>query len=285
MDFAAIGWFKQVILLMAIISICTEKSAASLIQKSSKQESEIDSAYLPQARLKTDNKSSIKKKSCQEIGISYQGVYSFETDKYYIGICQLEGNFYYHRQSKIDGNSILIPAESVFGGSVFKAISGKTVYFVGKDGSYYYSSVMSNNNEIVLEPEIIPTPISFDRYVADRGISFSLASIKFNNFARINSANWQAGSLQNRSNENESSICIKDKSVLDPNFENWQNLLGKSADVANDYAINNGHNFVYDEVFPERASIETKEGKVVNLNIAATNEVIEQVCVTPTEDI
>lgn len=95
---------------------------------------------------------------CHNVNPAYQEVYGFETENHYINICQLDNEFFYYRQSKIDAsNKLLIPAESILRGDVFQATARKTTYFVGIESDRYYSSVMSNNNEIVFEPEILPT--------------------------------------------------------------------------------------------------------------------------------
>lgn len=95
---------------------------------------------------------------CHNVSTAYQEVYGFETENYYINICQLDDEFFYYRQSKLDAsNKLLIPAESILQGDVFQATADRTTYFVGIESDRYYSSVMSNNNEIVFEPEILPT--------------------------------------------------------------------------------------------------------------------------------
>jgi hypothetical protein len=99
-----------------------------------------------------------KEVKCHNVNTAYQEVYGFQTENYYINICQLDDEFFYYRQSKLNAsNKLLIPAESILRGDVFQATAGKTTYFVGIESDRYYSSVMSNNNEIVFEPEILPT--------------------------------------------------------------------------------------------------------------------------------
>jgi len=98
---------------------------------------------------------------CNNVNTAYQEVYRFETENHHINICQLDSEFYYYRQSKSDvKNRLLIPAESLVRGDVFQATAGKTTYFVGMDSDRYYSSVMSNDNEIVFEPEIPAAPVA-----------------------------------------------------------------------------------------------------------------------------
>ncbi|MBE9046517.1 hypothetical protein IQ255_19240 [Pleurocapsales cyanobacterium LEGE 10410] len=113
-----------------------------------------DRSLLIQNELKTDSWLANKLSFCQEINPAYREVYSFETENYYINICQSNAGFYYHRQSKhYEAKAVLIPA-TVLRDNVFQATSGKTRYFVGKEGELHYSSVMQNNQEIVFEPEL-----------------------------------------------------------------------------------------------------------------------------------
>ena len=61
----------------------------------------------------------------------------------------------YYRKSKTDPDSaILVPAQIVFNEETFKAVHGKTIYFVGINSEGYYSSVMHSNNQIIFEPEL-----------------------------------------------------------------------------------------------------------------------------------
>ena len=221
--------------------------------------------------------------TCQQTNITYQEVYSFETENFYISICQLGSNFYYYRQSKKDLENILvIPAQAAFGREVFQATSGKIIYFVGKDGDRYYSSVMLNNNEVVFEPELPPEPLVFSPEIIDRGVAFSFSQIGSIDSYNWRSARWKVDPSEKSANNDRSAICTRDKSTFSPYFDGWSNLLGKTTDVANNYATNNGHNFIYKANSQDQASIETKEGAIINLNIATPSKIIEQVCVTPT---
>ena len=293
MSFTAIGWCKQVIL-----SITTVFCFGNIIAPSIAEETERHSEIIPSFHgevvydyniLPTDyrrnSELSPEESKCQKIDTIYQDIYNFETENYYISICQQGNSFYYHRESKLDPtNVILIPARIAFGGNVFQATSGKTVYFVGKEGNRYYSSVMLNSNEIVLEPALLPTPTSFTPDIVNSGVSFSFDNIRLNNLKQTINADSHPELSADRRNKDNSLICIQDSSVLNPNLDRWQNLIGKSTEVANDYAVNNGHSFIYDRVSPDKAAIETKEGKIVNLNIA-TGDKIERVCVPKTDDI
>ncbi len=283
MSFAAIAWCKRAILLIAIICYYRGKTTPALSGEINSQGFDFKYSSLQVNYQKEYSQSSQQRSSCQEINHTYSQVYSFETDYHHINICQQEDDYYYHRQSKLNPTrNTIIPAKEVFRGGVFQATSGKIIYFAGKDSDRYYSSVMLNNNEIILEPELLPTPTSFDQDIVNSRLSFSFGDITLNNITPTTNANWQSESSQN---SDASLVCVKDSSILNPSLDNWQKLLGKSPDTANKYATNNGHNFVYDDVFPDRALIETKEGKIINLNIATTNELIEQICIQPTEDI
>lgn len=97
----------------------------------------------------------VTRAECHNLNTAYQNVYSFETENHHINICQVGKKFYYYRQSKLDANdNLLVPAEALVRGNIFLAKAGKITYFVGMDSDRYYSSVMSNNNEIVFEPQI-----------------------------------------------------------------------------------------------------------------------------------
>ena len=115
--------------------------------------------YATQNQLPTALLVAQKSSTCQKLNAAYQEIYSFETKSYYINVCRLDNNFYYHRQGKLDKQKVvLIPAQAMFGG-IFQAIRGNTTYFVGKDGDRHYSSVMSNDHEMIFEPEL-PLPSS-----------------------------------------------------------------------------------------------------------------------------
>ena len=234
MNIAAPGWCKQAILLIATIYCYGGIIVPSMAEKSEQQ---IDFEYnrLP-TNYQRESQLSKEELTCQKIDATYQDIYSFEIESYYINICQQGNSFYYHRQSKLDPtNATLIPAMAVFGGSVFQATKGKTVYFVGKDGDRYYSSVMLNNNEIVLEPALLPTPTSFTKDIIDRGISFSFGNIKLNNLNQTVNVSQQSEFSLDKHNSDNSLVCIQDSSVLNPSFDNWQDSSDKSTKVANNY--------------------------------------------------
>lgn len=225
---------------------------------------------------KTEGLSLLAQKTfiCQNLDSAYQEVYSFETEEYFISICQLEEDFYYYRQSKENiKETLLVRAESVFGGDVFQATDGRTIYFIGQDGDRYYSSVMKNNSEIVFEPEIESTAISSDNI---QSVSSATAIDNPETEVEVD--------LELRNPENFSSqslICANENSAFHPHLDGWQKLIGKSPDIANRYAIDNGHNFIYRQNSPQQALIKTREGGVVNLDIAVAQDTIDRVCVEP----
>lgn len=230
-------WYKQLTLLLATVSLWIEPSFA-------------------------DTKSATEVVECPQINAAYQEVYSFETENYYINVCQLDNDFYYHRQSKIDStNNIFVPAKPVFNGSVFQATVGKIDYFVGIDSDRYYSSVMLNSNEIVLEPEIESTTLQVSE-VTDRSLQ---------------NASLELDSPQETA---QTSICAGEKSAFHPGLDGWQKLIGSSTRSANKFAVNNGHNFDYDRTEnPNFAFITTKAGEIIDLSVVPASEIVERVCV------
>jgi hypothetical protein len=164
---------------------------------------------------------------CEIINSTYQEIYSFETEDYYINICQLGDDFYYHRQAKFEQNTVLIPAQAVFSGNVFQATDGKTDYFVGKNGDRYYSSVMKNNHEIVFEPELQQYPaLSPELTEANATLPRDL---------EINQASNASLELDNPDDASESVlICTQEKSAFHPFLAGWQKLRGKSTAIANE---------------------------------------------------
>ena len=286
MSFTKISWCKQAILLITITCCYGGKAFASLAEKTKSANINNNYKHLQINYSQKQGLTSSPGLSCSEINLTYQEVYKFKTENYYINICRVENDFYYYRQSKSNAeDNLLVPAQPVFGGDIFKATSGKEIYFIGKDSDRYYSSVMLNDNEIVLEPELIPTPITFSQDIVDSGVSFFFGGVRLNSLHNPTNASSIQNIPQNGENSKYPLICVKDDSVLDPNFNDWQSLLGKSTATVNEYAINNGHNFVYHDDSRDRATIKTKEGKIVDLNIAATSEIVEQVCIKSTENI
>lgn len=218
--------------------------------------------------------------SCSNINAAYQEVYSFETENYYINICQLERKFYYHRQSKLNGNNILAPAQTVARGDVFQATVGKITYFVGVDSDRHYSSVMLNNNEIVFEPEIQSSTSTPSLQIAEISSQGKSSTDYQNN--QTNDRNLSNASLGLDDSGADSAsplVCAREKSAFHPHLNGWQKLIGKSTISANQYALSNGYNFSYDQENPNLALITTQDGATINLSIASNTEVVEQVCI------
>lgn len=215
---------------------------------------------------------------CQQANATYREVYSFETEYYLINICQLNGDFYYYRQSKYDhSDQILISAQPVDRGNVFQASDDQTTYFVGKNGDRYYSSVMQNDDEIVFEPEL---PSS------NSNLSEDLTEVNSSLPAKTKIPTENASlELDNRESTSEqSAVCTQGKSTFDPRLDGWYKLLGKSTTTASKYAVNNGYKFIYSEQTPESASIIVEDEVVVNLSITTPNSTIKQVCVQSQAD-
>lgn len=257
-------WYKQTALFVTIIGGVLGEQLPNLAAQENQINIKFDSSYSTGDHLNANNLLARKILHCQEINATYEEVYNFETENYYINVCQLDNSFYYHRKSKHDENDdLLIPAQAVFGGDAFQATSSKITYFVGKNGDRYYSSVMQNNNEIVFEPELqLPSSVLTTDNTASKS-HFPLQDMRLDNPEDIT---------------DHSLICTRDKSAFHPHLDGWQQLIGKSPDTANKYASNQGHNFIYDEKNPDQAFIKTKEGSIINLDIATVNATIDRVC-------
>ncbi len=198
---------------------------------------------------------------CNQIKPGYQKVYGFETESFHIRICQLEQNYFYYRQSKSDPNDILlIPAKIVFGGSVFEAVDGGTTYFVGTDRNGYYSSVMRNDNEIIVEPEINLSP----------------TTATANNQDLVSPASKTS---------NQSQVCIRHQLVLQPVVNNWQSLGDRLTPTDSHNVPLKRLDFRYDsnpfttDLAPKTATIATK-----NLAIAPIDSKDKRLCVNSVAD-
>ena len=214
---------------------------------------------------------------CQELRPDYQKVYGFETQNFYINICQLGSNYFYYRKSKTNAHdTVVISAQPVFGGDVFQAIDGKITYFVGIDDQGYYSSVTYNNNKIVFEPELQPPSTALQRN------KLSLGNLNGKNI-NVNSTELEqtsATDLDNQENTNDQSkICTQDKADIHPYFKGWQEFIGESPQIVWNYATDNGHHFIYNSSTPSQALVETADGLIIDLNIAILSKKIERVCV------
>ena len=263
-----INWYIQKTLLLLFIGSCWSQYPLKVTAYQS------NDRFLVDKKTETVNLIAQINLKCETINPAYQEIYSFETENYQINVCQLGDDYYYHRQSKLNQSIISIPAQAVSLGSVFQATDGKATYFVGKNGDRYYSSVMQNNNEIVFEPELQPTPV-LSQEIAEANSALPKDDLSSN---QTNNASLELDSPDDNISE-QALICTTEKTAFHPHLDGWQKLIGKSPETANKYAVNNGHNFVYDEQTPELALINTKDGAIINLSIGSSNETINQVCI------
>lgn len=68
---------------------------------------------------------------CHSLGLKYQEVYAFETDSFYINICQKDNFYFYSGESKqSDRSSIFIPADPLEDNRGFRAVNGNVSYLV-----------------------------------------------------------------------------------------------------------------------------------------------------------
>ncbi|WP_036478181.1 hypothetical protein [Myxosarcina sp. GI1] len=169
---------------------------------------------------------------CSQFAANYTKVYAFETQRFCISIYQADNDFFYFRQSKADPEELLIlPATAVFGGTIFQAIDGKTVYFVGLDANGYYSSVMRNNDEVVFEPEIQPSMVDLpknerSKHTLTENIPFLTDSHENDPDARVNQFKQ----------ETDWKNCTQDEKI-NPLINSWQKLIGTSTTTANNCQI------------------------------------------------
>ncbi len=268
-----VNWYRQKVCFFILICSFLDKQSVSVAIDSQGQFA--SNSVLVNQEQKANGWLARQVISCAAINPAYQQVYSFEIKNYYINLCQLGSSFYYHRQSRFNpSNSLLVPAQAVFGGNVFQATNGKATYFVGKDGDRHYSSVMPNSNEIVFEPELQPPSSDLSQDLAEAN-----SDLPTDNLA----ANQASLELDNRGKNSQQSkpvlTCLGEQSAFYPHLDSWQKLIGKSTATANQYATNNGHSFAYDNRTPEQALITTNQGTAINLNIATVSKTIERVCI------
>ena len=222
------------------------------------------------------------KTTCQQFNSQYQQVYAFETQRFYIGICQGENNYFYYRQSKLNPEkTLLLPAKIVFGGDVYQAVDGRTIYFVGMDDNGYYSSVMKNNNEIVFEPEIAQPSATLTETATPSAATTNITNSDESNSEEVNKDTFSLNLDDSRDRPTKTQICTRDSTALAPEFNGWQEFIGKSPKIVGEYATSNGHNFTYNAETPKQALVETKDGLLVNLDIATFSKTVDRVCIDP----
>ena len=273
-----ISWYRRKYVLLMIIWLVMGNQKPLLAEQASNSSQTPNAESLTNVIPQNQILSSPRQDLCQEANSEYEEIYSFETEEYYINICQSNANFYYYRQSKTDSNdTLLITAKSVFGGSVFRADDNNTIYFVGKDGDSHYSSVMHNNSEIVFEPEL-------EKPVLSVGSSVKKPvepSISVSNFQLESEVGVDLGLNNSEALTKDSLICTNNNSAYHPALKGWHKLIGKSSDIANKYAVQNGHNFRYLSGESGEATIKTQEGTLINLNIATSDDLVKRVCIQP----
>ena len=273
----SISWKKTIFIILIIFTALKIQSPRVLALESRRLFSSFAASSLKSRVLKpllvAQNSS-----GCEQLNSQYQQVYAFETQSFYISICQTKDNYFYYRQSKLNPqDTLLLPAEIVFGGDVYQAVNGKTVYFVGMDDSGYYSSVMYNNNEIVFEPEL-KQPSTRLAGRDNSSPSTSNQGISKPSFNRVNSDRLKLG-LERERSDRQARNCTQDRTNLALDFNDWQEFINQSPTIVGEYAANNGHDFTYNEETFKQAFIATKDGLAVNLDIAPLSKTVRRVCV------
>lgn len=168
---------------------------------------------------------------CLRLATKYSKIYAFETQRFCISIYRVGDKYFYLRQSKANPEELLmLPANAVFGGTIFQAIDGKTIYFVGIDANGYYSSVMQNDDEVVFEPEIQPPLVDLPNN------SGSKQTLTENIPFLTDSSDEPLENMDDFQQKTDWEICTQEEQT-NPLINSWQKLIGTSIKTANDCEI------------------------------------------------
>lgn len=143
--------------------------------------------------------------SCQQLGTDYQEVYAFETDSFYINICQKDRLYFYSGEPKqSDRSSIFIPAVPLQNNRGFQATNGNVTYLVVLPFSIQESSIpelstasAEQSSEAILtikrNGQLITVESSLNKYCGlDRGaIAFEGIESMISHQARIAAIPYQ----------------------------------------------------------------------------------------------
>lgn len=92
------------------------------------------------------------RQSCQQIGETYQEVRAFETDSFYINICQKDNNYYYLGEAKTGNiDTIFIPANALEPGEMYRANNGNVAYLVTILPNEEILTIERNGAQIAIE--------------------------------------------------------------------------------------------------------------------------------------
>ena len=90
--------------------------------------------------------------SCQQIGEAYQEVRAFETDNFYVNICQQEDNYYYLGEAKTGKiGTIFLPANALAPGEMYRANNGNVAYIVTILPSKAILTIERNGAQVAIE--------------------------------------------------------------------------------------------------------------------------------------
>lgn len=209
------------------------------------------------------------KNICQTIGSDFQQFYNFETRNYHIGICrQMEKWFYYRKPKSNPEDALLLSAELVFGGDVFRAENGKITYFVGVNSDGYYSSVMYGNNQMIFEPQVSK----------NSSVAQEQESIK-SSFLLHDTETADRRDIPEE--QDYWNICTEDPNDAHPYLHGWQKFIGESQQHISQYVSNKGHTLKYSDPEKGDIAVETKDGLMVTLDVVRSGETVAGVCVQP----
>lgn len=92
------------------------------------------------------------RQSCQQIGEGYREVRAFETNNFYINICQRNNNYYYLGEAKTGSiDTIFIPANALAPGEMYRANNGNVAYLVTIFPNEAILTIERNGAQIVKE--------------------------------------------------------------------------------------------------------------------------------------
>jgi hypothetical protein len=95
--------------------------------------------------------------SCQQIGEGYQDIRTFETNSFYINICQKDNDYYYIGEAKTGNiDTIFLPANALAPGEMYRANNGNVAYIVTILANEAILTVERNGAQVAIENSLAP---------------------------------------------------------------------------------------------------------------------------------
>jgi hypothetical protein len=97
------------------------------------------------------------RQSCQQMGEDYQEIGAFETNSFYVNICQKDNNYYYLGEAKTGNiNTIFLPANALAPGEMYRASNGNVAYIVTILANKAILTVERNGEQVAIENSLEP---------------------------------------------------------------------------------------------------------------------------------